>query len=654
MKLSPVDWAVVLGYVIFALAVGLRFAKRAGQDVEEFFLSGRKLPWWIAGTSMIATSFAADTPLVVSAWVRDHGLWKNWLWWCYALGSLLTVFLFARYWRRGQVMTTAELAELRYGGRGARVLRSFLGVYHSAITNTIVLCWVLLAAAKIMDVLFGVDKLTALVAASTIALAYASLAGFWGVVVTDLLQFVMAAVGATWLAVRAWDEIGGGAGLAEALSNGVVTEDTLSFFPSAGGASPFEASFWSTNVTTVAVYLGVAWWTVESVDGGSHVVQRISACRDELHGRLAVLWYSFVHFALRPWPWIVVAVASLVLLPSAEVRAPVAGVVTEVSASTIRIESSKHADDTVTVPLNGAPDWKPAPRVEVGTEVQADAVIARTDSERAYVVMMARYLPAGVLGLVVASLLAAFMSTIDTHVNLASSFFVNDVYRRFLVPKRAAKHYVTAARLASVVVLALASTLAWHAESISQLFTFFLAFLGGVGPVYILRWLWWRVRASTEIAAMLTSSLTTVGATFFFDKGWPDCALAPQGVLSAEGRLCLVAVSSSTMALLSMLVTRAPDPRDLIAFYEQVRPRGFWGPVRRLCAETETRSSSALTWLGILGGAAAIYGTLVATGSAVFGRTEMAAVALLPAGLGLGLVVLALRGSGSAGSAHRQ
>ena len=621
MRLEALDWAVIAAYAVFALTVGVVLARRASRNVDEFFLSGRSLPWWIAGTSMVATTFAADTPLVITGWVRDHGIWKNWLWWCYAAGGLLTVFVFARYWRRGEVMTTAELAELRYGGKSARVLRGFLGVYHSAVTNGIVLCWVLLAATKIMDVLFGVDKLTALVLASGLALAYSLMAGFWGVVLTDLVQFVMAMVGSIALAVLAWDELGGRAGLEAAIQAGSVSQQALEFFPRAGASSWLDSSFWTAQVSAVAVYLGVAWWAAESVDGGGLVVQRISATRSEREGVLAALWYNVAHYGLRPWPWILVAVASIVVLPPHEVVAPASGEVAAVRATEIVLETPEPV--TVTWDVE-AQDWSPLPSVRVGQTVERGQLLARTDSERAYVVMMARLLPAGLLGLVVASLLAAFMSTIDTHVNLASSFFVNDVYRRFWAPGRPPRHYVGAARAGSVLVLALAGVLAWQADSISGLFTFFLAFLGGVGPIYILRWMWWRVRASTEIVAMVASSVTTIALTFAFDTGWPESPLTPEGVLSSEGRLCLVAFLSLTAALASMVLTRTPDPAALVEFYRRVRPVGAWGPVRRLCPDTARPAGLQVGLLGTVAGLALVFGILFATGNALLGRASAA------------------------------
>jgi Na+/proline symporter len=242
MGLSTIDWAVIVLYVLFALAVGLFFARRAGRSVDEFFLSGRSLPWWVAGTSMVATSFAADTPLVISGWVRGFGIWKNWVWWGLAVSSVLQVFLFARWWRRGGVMTKAELAELRYGGTGARVLRATLGALHAGVTNTIVLCWVMLAAAKIVDVLLGIDKLTGLALACAIALSYSLLAGFWGVVMTDLLQFAMAMVGAVALAWICWSAVGGQEAILAASYAGQLGPETLRLLPSLPGRSSSGAS----------------------------------------------------------------------------------------------------------------------------------------------------------------------------------------------------------------------------------------------------------------------------------------------------------------------------------------------------------------------------------------------------------------------------
>jgi len=612
MQLAALDWAIIGLYVLFALGAGIVLSRRASSDVNEFFLSGRKLPWWIAGTSMIATSFAADTPLLITGWVRDFGIWKNWLWWCYAAGGFLTVFLFARYWRRGEVMTTAELAELRYGGKEAGALRGFLGFYHAFIKNELVLSWVLLAAMKIMDVLIGGDPLTSIVILCSIALAYSILAGLWGVVMTDMLQFVMAMGGAIFLAVIAWQNIGGIEGLHE-LTGDALPDATLAFVP-----TPDPDGFWTVSIAAICVYLGVAWWASDNVDGGPIAVQRISAAKNERHGMLAMLWFNVGHYALRPWPWILVALASIPLLPTREVLSPSEGVVTRVENGSIELQTDT-GSLVVDYEDDGETYWQPQALVQVESRVEVGEALARTDSERAYPAMMARYLPIGMLGLVVASLLAAFMSTIDTHVNLASSFFVNDIYRRFVSPNAGPRHYVTVARLASAGALLLGGIVAWQAQSLSALFEFFLTLMAGVGPIYALRWLWWRVRASTEITAMASSCVAAVVlATDLIS--WPSTALSPGGELSAPGRICAVVVFSSICAAISLAISPRPDPASLLEFYRRVRPIGWWGPVRALAPDVVVHKEALSVFVGVVSGLAATYGAMFGLGFFLLGR----------------------------------
>jgi Na+/proline symporter len=644
MALHPIDWLIVGLYVAFALAVGVVYAKRAGKDVDEYFLSGRSLPWWIAGTSMVATSFAADTPLAITGWVRDHGIWRNWLWWCYCGGGMLAVFLFARGWRRGGVMTKAELAELRYGGKSSVVLRATLGLMHAGFTNTITLCWVLLAAAKIMDVLLGIDQGIAVVVACLIALCYSLMAGFWGVVMTDLVQFVMAMIGAVALAWLSWSAVGGSEGvLAAAAAGGDFTENTLRLFPHPGQGSFFDASFWTTPVAAFAVYMGVSWWAVENVDGSGTTVQRIAASRDEREGVLAVMWFNVAHYALRPWPWVMVALASMLVLPQLEVTSPLAGTVVEVRDEWIEIRPASGEPQLVALAAQGsAEDWRAAPVVRAAQEIAAGQTLARSDSERAYVVMMRRYLPVGLLGLVVASLLAAFMSTIDTHVNLAASFFINDLYRRFWRRDASQKHYVRAARLASVGVLLLAGLMASQASSISDLFLFFLAFLSGVGPVYVLRWLWWRIQAVTEITAMVASAAATITLTFA-RIDWSLGPFSEDGALIPEGRLVLVVLFSSVCAIVATLVTRRPEPRSLLAFYRKVRPSGWWLPVAELAPEVVPVRNAGVVTVGVLGGLALVYGSMLGLGLVLLARHGEALAAFVAAGFGALAVCYALK-----------
>jgi SSS family solute:Na+ symporter len=641
MALAWLDWLVVFAYVAFALWVGVRFTGRASEGVNEFFLSGRRLPWWMAGTSMVATTFAADTPLVITGWVRDYGVWKNWQWWCFAVCGFFTAFLFARMWRRAEIMTTAELAEQRYGEKSARVLRGFLGTYHTLITNVITLAWVLLAAGKISEVLIDVPKEWAIGACCAVTLTYSLLSGLWGVVLTDVTQFGMAMFGAIALAVIVWTHTGGAAPVLDAVASGVIPAERLAFIPPTGPGSPFDASFWTAPVVAFAVYIGIQWWAYEAVDGGGYVVQRISACKDERHGVLAQIWFQVAHNALRPWCWIVVALASLLVMPTAEHRTPVAGTIARAELGRIEVAPTSGAPNAVVAWDAQAPN-PPLLAVKLGDAVGAGQIVARTDSERAYPEMMARYLPVGLLGLVVASLLAALMSTIDTHVNLASSFFVNDVYRRFLAKDRSDRHYVTAARLSGLGVMALAGIVASQADSIRGLFTFFLAFMGGVGAVYVLRWTWWRVRATTEIAAMLTSSLTTVVLTHA-DIEWRLGPFADHGALTDEGRLVLVVLASTIAAVLVTIFGKAPDPAKLVAFYRKVRPLGFWGPVAALAPDVVRPREARFVLLGVVGGLAATFGLVFTIGEALYGSAAGISISAIVAITGTVAAVIAVR-----------
>lgn len=682
MQLTSLDWSIIAAYLVLVTVAGLVLAKRASKDTTEYFLAGRRLPWWIAGTSMVATTFACDTPLVISGWVRESGIWRNWQWWSFALCNVLAVMLFARYWRRGRVMTTAELAELRYGGKSAALLRGAVGVFQAGITNTIILCWVLLAAAKILGVLFELDKLEAVAIASSIALLYSVLGGFLAVVVTDVGQFVLAVIGAVVLAVLGWDAVGGAEGVAAAVASGALDPERLALIPTHGAGSWLDASFWTVPLVTFAVYLGVQWWAYEYVDGGPIAVQRISASRSERDGVLAMLWYSVAHYALRPWPWILVGIASLIMLPSIEVTAPFDGQVVEVSAASGKERLVVAPDDggeSVSIDLRAletrgvfeadeASGWYPtqvmvdgSPRaleaVPLGARVEGGAMLARTDPERAYVVMLAGLLPAGLLGLAITALLAAFMSTIDTHVNLASSFFVNDIYRRFVRKSARPAHYVNVGRLASVVVLGLAGYLVSLADSIGDLFTFFLALLSGMGPVYLLRWLWWRVKASTEIVAMIASSVTAstlaysrmlhdvTGLEVFArvaEYRWELFGLSENGVLTGAGLLVITVSVSTCIALLSLLVTPRPRPESLVRFYRRVRPAGAWGPVRALCPELQRPRELGPVFTGWLGGLLTIFGALFGVGWTILGSPGYALVAVILAFIGTHMVRSAL------------
>jgi Na+/proline symporter len=444
--MSQLDWIIIAAYMLLSLLVGLYLTRRASTSLSEFFLSGRNLPWWLAGTSMVATTFSSDTPLYVTGLVRGHGIYENWQWWCFIFSGMLSVSFFARLWRRSGVLTDVELIEMRYSGRSASILRGFKAVYFSCVIHTIIKAQVILAMAKIMDVAVGWGKWESIIISSAVTLVYSVLSGYWGVVTTDMLQFLIAMVGAVALAVVAVDRVGGIVAVKSHLS-----ADTLCFFP------PLEGEVAGTAAMAFLGYVGLSWWSRYSSDGGGVIVQRISSCRDEREGFIATLYFNVANYALRTWPWVVAALASLVLYPTV------------------------------------------------------------TDHEAVYPRMVMDLLPSGLRGLMIASFFAAFMSTLSTYLNLSSAYFVNDVYKPYLKPGAGDGHYIAVSRVMTVTLLAVTAVVTFHVSSIIGVFKFLVAFGSGTGLVYIVRWFWWRVNAWSEISAMVTSTIMSVAAYTVFN-----------------------------------------------------------------------------------------------------------------------------------------
>ena len=464
MRFEVLDWIAVIAYIVFAMGVGIFLTRRASKSTDDFYLAGRKLKWWVAGTSLVATSFAADTPLVVSGWVRSGGISENWLWWGMAFGGSLTFIVLAAWWRRLEVTTDAEFIERRYSGKPARLLRGFYGTYHALITNTIVLTWVLLAMKKLVAVIIGAedDRYDYMIVGSglVLALSYSFLSGLWGVVVTDLMQFLLAMIGAVLLAYESINALGGFESAQQAFAS--LDPRITSIIPIDNPNLKWESwknlAWYSQGIGAFLIYVGVQGWLNKNADGGGIGVQRYSASLSESHARKAALWFHLAHYCIRPWPWILVGLASLILI------------------------------DPSTLP---AIDGKP-------------------DHEAAYPMMMAMYLGPGIFGLLCASFLAAFMSTLDTHFNLASAYLVNDVYRRFIRKDASPKHYVWVGRFAEIFIGILAAIFALQADRIADLFTFSLSLLGGVGPALLLRWFWRRASAFTEMSALISSTILTI------------------------------------------------------------------------------------------------------------------------------------------------
>jgi SSS family solute:Na+ symporter len=571
VALSLADYVVVAAFFALNLGIGLYFARRGGRSLGEFFLSGRNVPWWLAGVSMVATTFGADTPLAVTGFVTQHGIAGNWVWWSSVMSGILTVFFFAKLWRRSGVLTDVEFIELRYAGKPAAALRLVRALFQGVLVNTIVMGWVNLAMAKILELTLHVPKLEALGVCLLFTGIYVMIGGLWGVLVTDLLQFVVKMSMAVVLAVAAVAAVGGIGTLESKLaaldvSHAIGTSGSiLAFFPTTNEA-------WLPLLTFVT-YIGVQWWASSypgaEPGGGGYIAQRIFSAKSENDSLLATLFFNVAHYALRPWPWILVALCALVLYPHG-VRGP---------------------------------DGK-------------------IDAELGYIQTMIDYLPAWLRGLMLAGFLAAYMSTIGTHLNLGASYLTNDIYRRFIKPSASDAHYVLVSRLATVVVMGLAVVGAYANQSVGGAWIYLFNLTAGVGLVMILRWYWWRVNAWSEIAALAASALTSnvLLALHVFKDTDPN----------ANAEVLLVTVPLTTVVWLAATYATKPEPQEtLLRFYERVRPSALgWSRVARLAAPAagvEPLAVNALDWVA---GCGLVYGTLFGIGKLVLGDLAHAAVAL--------------------------
>lgn len=587
MQLTLIDWIVIVAYFGVSLGVGLFFARRAGRNIQEFFVSGRSLPWWIAGTSMVATTFAADTPLAVTGLVIKKGIAGNWLWWAFAVGGMLTVFLYARLWRRAEVMTDVELIELRYGGRLAAFLRGFRAVYLAVPINAIIIGWVNFAMIKVLRVtLLGEAHSDWVLLSVMLSLTglYTMLSGMWGVAITDAIQFVLAMAGCIVLAVLAVQDVGGVAALREQVIHlGPGGKSALQFVPD------FTAESWL-SPTLFLTYIFVMWWASwypgAEPGGGGYVVQRMAACKDERHSLLATLWFQIAHYALRPWPWILVGLVALVKYP--ELR-------------------------------------------------------TAEDAGVGYPRVMKDLLPPGLRGLLLTAFFAAYMSTLSTQINWGASYLVNDVYRRFFVRNASDSHYTWVSRLASVLILLCGALATQIVESVDQAWKLLLALGSGTGAVFLLRWYWWRISAATEIAAMLASLFGFVAVRWLVAAGQ-----APSFLSVDEYQTVVIAVFSIVVWLLVTMLTRPESPKTLEAFYRKVHPASFgWGPIRKLAPDVVPDDRTFVpSLLAAALAIAIVYCVLPATGAFIFGDVTEGAILLGIAVICAGALVKVLQAIG--------
>jgi solute:Na+ symporter, SSS family len=594
MKLSAADYAIVVAFFAVNLGIGLYFARRGGRSLSEFFLSGRNVPWWLAGVSMVATTFGADTPLAVSGFVTQHGIAGNWVWWSSVMSGILTVFFFAKLWRRSGVLTDVEFIEARYSGKPAAALRFVRAVFQGVLVNTIIMGWVNLAMMKILSLVLHVPKAEALAVCLLFTGVYVTIGGLWGVLITDLLQFVVKMTMAIVLAVVAVAAVGGIGSLeaklatidaAHAVSAG---GSILAFFPTSNAA-------WLPLLTFVT-YIAVQWWASSypgaEPGGGGYIAQRIFSARSEADSLWATLFFNVAHYALRPWPWILVALASLVLYPHG-----VAG-----------------------------PDGK-------------------IDPELGYVQTMVDYLPSWLRGLMLAGFLAAYMSTIGTHLNLGASYLTNDLYRRFLAPDRSERHYVAASRVATLFVMVLAFFAAFVMTSIGDAWKYLFNLTAGVGLVMILRWYWWRVNAWSEIAALAASAF--VSNALLLSSAFP--ASDP----NAQAKTLLVTVPITTFIWLLVTFVTRPEPEEkLVAFYRRVRPSPLgWRPTARAAGAVAPADSLGIGVLDWLAGCGLVYGALFGIGKVVLGDGVVGAIYLAIAAACLAFILVSQNRAG--GAPHR-
>lgn len=573
VTLETIDWTFIFGFFAIALLIGIWVTKRAGKNKTEFFLSGRNMPWWLLGMSMVATTFSTDTPNLVTDLVRQKGVAGNWVWWAFLLTGMLTVFVYAKLWRRSGVLTDVEFYEIRYSGRSAAFLRGFRALYLGICFNVLVMAAVTLAAIKIGGVMLDFSPLQTILVASVVTVIFSTLGGFRGVLLTDFLLFILAMVGAVAAAIVALNlpEVGG---LGNMLSHANV-KDKLSLLPAFDFST--EAStdlFFSVLIIPIAVQ----WWSVyypgAEPGGGGYIAQRMLAAKNEKHAVGATLFFNVAHYALRPWPWIIVALCSLVVFPS--------------------LESLKEAFPHI------------------------DEKIVKDDL--AYPAMLT-FLPHGLLGLILASLIAAFMSTISTQLNLGSSYVVNDFYQRFIKPDATEKQLVLAGRITTVLMMVLAGALALGLSNAVQAFDIILKIGAGTGLLFIIRWFWWRINAWSEITAMVVSFV--VALYFHLIHG----LIFEESIAGYLQLLITVGVSTAAWVGVTFM-TKPTDRATLRSFYRRIQPGGpgWRGVVEAARQDGDMVDEGEGDWtvpvgmLCMLAGCALVYCTLFATGYFLYGK----------------------------------
>jgi Na+/proline symporter len=589
MTISLLDWSIIAAFFVISMLIGVYASKNAGASTKEFFLSGRNMPWWLLGVSMVATTFSADTPNLVTDIVRTNGVSGNWVWWTFLLTGMLTVFVYAKLWRRSEVTTDLEFYELRYGGKSAAFLRAFRAIYLGVFFNVVIMATVSLAAIKIGGVMLGLSPIETLLIASIVTVIYSSLGGLRGVLLTDFFQFFIAMAGAIGAAVYVLDmpEIGS--------LNGLLTHpnvvDKLDFLP--------DFNDWNMVIPLLIMPLAIQWWATwypgAEPGGGGYIAQRMLSAKDEKNAIGATLFFNIAHYGMRPWPWIIIALASLIIFPN--------------------ISDMQEAFPHIPVDKMG--------------------------NDLAYSAMLT-FLPAGLIGLVLASLIAAVMSTLSTHLNWGSSYVVNDFYLRFLKPEASEKELVLVGRLSTVVLMLLAAILALALSNALEAFNILLQIGAGTGAIFILRWFWWRINAITEIAAMVISFVVAI----FFEVINPkiDLISIPEG---QEYLKLLYGVGITTVGwLLVTFFTKPEKDQVLLSFYRKVKPAAFgWKKVLDRYPQEEQEEGQLPKEIGLmLVGSVMVYAVLFAVGFWIYGNTLGATLSTITAIIGALIILKSWKG----------
>lgn len=576
MELATIDYAFIFGFFAITLFIGIWVSKKSKQSTSEYFLSGRNMPWWLLGVSMVATTFSTDTPNLVTDIVRTNGVSGNWVWWAFLITGMLTVFIYAKLWRRSKVTTDLEFYELRYGGKPAKFLRSFRSVYLGVFFNILAMAGVTLAAIKIGEVMLGLPPLATVGIASVITVIFSAIGGFKGVVYTDFLLFFVAMIGAIGAAIVSVNhpEVDG---LSNLLAHPNVA-GKLSILPDFGNKEMLITIF----IIPLAVQWWSAWYPGSEPGGGGYIAQRMLASKDENHAMGATFFFNILHYALRPWPWILVALASLVVFPD----------IASIQEAFPNISEDKLGNDL------------------------------------AYPAMLT-FLPHGLLGIVLTSLIAAYMSTISTHLNWGASYIVNDFYKQTINKDASEKTLVNVGKLSTVVLMFFSALLALSFTNALEIFEFIIMFGAGTGLIFLLRWFWWRINAWSEISAMVASGVFSLlfkfNSEFFFGV---------EGLFPSYMQFPLVVLLTTLVWLIVTFITRPEEDKVLFDFYKNIQPeKGGWKPVllkaKEQNVEIETvqkATSLSQNILAVFSGTILIFSLMFATGNWIYGNYSSATI----------------------------